>query len=97
MESWIVRLRERRPEIEQAIWFGSWVHGTPTPGSDVDICLILASSTKSYRERIDDFAPDGLAIAVEVFPYTRAELESLALEQPGWFREIMRGRTIPPR
>ena len=30
----------------RAIWFGSRVNGIPAPGSDVDLCLVLARSEK---------------------------------------------------
>lgn len=91
---WISDLRARRPEIERVVWFGSFAHGTPAPGSDVDICLVLTGSDRSFRDRMADYLPDGIPVDVEVFPYTRAELDQLAREQPEWYEEIMRGRDV---
>ena len=97
VERWVASLRSRHPEIERVIWFGSWAHGTPHPGSDVDLCIVLTESEKSYRERLEIYAPEGMPFDVEVFPYTRAELDELARERPGWYAEIARGRDVPAR
>nr|WP_322822918.1 hypothetical protein [Chloroflexus sp.] len=37
------------------IWFGSWVNDLPSPGSDVDLCLIVSTADKPPRERVADF------------------------------------------
>lgn len=88
------QLRRSHPEIERVIWFGSWVNGEPSPGSDVDLCLILTSSEKLARERFVDYLPVGFPAGVDLFAYTREEFEELRLSSPGWYQAILAGVEI---
>jgi len=85
------RLRREHPEIQRVIWFGSWVDGLPHPGSDVDLCLILASSNKSPRDRIPEYLPLGFPVGVDLFAYTPDELDNLKNTSPGWYQAITSG------
>jgi uncharacterized protein len=91
---YVARLRTLHPEIQRIIWFGSWVTGRPTPGSDVDLCLILASSDKSPRERVADFLPVGFPVGIDLFPYTREEFDRMGDYSSGWREAILAGREI---
>lgn len=86
------QLRARHPEVERVIWFGSWVNGLPTPGSDVDLCLILSSSDKPPRERIPDYLPLGFPVGLDLFSYTKEEFERLRETSPGWYNAITSGK-----
>ena len=88
VEAYAAQLRQRHPEIERIIWFGSWVTGLPAPGSDVDLCLILSSSDKPARDRISDYLPLGFPVGIDLFAYTLAEFEGLSL---GWKKAITSG------
>jgi len=68
------------PELEEAVLFGSLASGTPVPGSDVDLLLVLSGSDRSFRERIPVFLPAAFPVGMDVFPYTRAELERMRRE-----------------
>lgn len=94
VRDWARRLRERRPEVRRVIWFGSRVTGTPAPGSDVDICVVLAHADKPFRDRIGDYLPFGFPVGVDLFPYTVAELERLRRERPSWHAAITAGMDI---
>ncbi|HWP48239.1 MAG TPA: nucleotidyltransferase domain-containing protein [Candidatus Limnocylindrales bacterium] len=94
VEAYVAWLREKHPEVKRVIWFGSWVTGLPTVGSDVDLCLILSSSDKPFRERIPDYLPVGFPVGVDLFPYTQAEFERLRYQSPGWYRSIVSGREV---
>jgi len=87
-------LRQGHAEIERIIWFGSWVNGLPSPGSDVDLCLILSSSDKSPRDRVSEFLPLGFPVGVDLCVYTRAEFELLPSRSPGWHQAIISGTDI---
>ena len=87
-------LRAAHPEVERIVWFGSWVRGTPTPGSDVDLCLVLSQSDKPFRDRIPDYLPFGFPVDLDLFPYTRAELERLRTSSPAWYRTLMSGEEL---
>ena len=92
--SYVARLRAEHPEIQQVIWFGSWVTGIPLPGSDVDLCLILSASDKLPRDRIPDYLPVGFPVGIDLFAYTQAEFEQLKETSPGWYATITSGRKI---
>lgn len=70
-------LATRHPEIEQVILFGSLASGTPVPGSDVDLLIVLSGSDHPFLERIPAFLPTGVPVGMDVFPYTREELERM--------------------
>ena len=94
VRDWARRLRERRPEVRRIIWFGSRVTGTPAPGSDVDVCVVLAHADKPFRDRIGDYLPYGFPVGVDLFPYTVAEFERLPTERPSWYAAIASGTDV---
>ena len=93
---WAKRIAAERPEVRRVVWFGSRVHGIPAPGSDVDVCLVLARSDKPFRERVADYLPVGFPVGLDLFPYTLAELERLRRERPAWHRAMTTGRDLLP-
>ena len=91
---YVARLRAAHPEIERAIWFGSWVNGIPAPGSDVDLCLVVSVSDQPLRERAGAYLPVGFPVGLDLFVYTQAELEHLRDTSPGWYGAIIAGREV---
>jgi uncharacterized protein len=87
-------IREERPEVRRIIWFGSWVNGSPVPGSDVDLCLILSHSDLPIRARIPLYLPSGFPVGLDLFAYTEAEFAALAQNNSGWHDCIMSGKEI---
>jgi predicted nucleotidyltransferase len=70
-------LTHRRPEIERVLLFGSLATGRAVPGSDADLLMILTHSDLPFLSRIPRYMPEGCGIAVDVFPYTHAEIEAM--------------------
>lgn len=70
-------LIRRHPEIERVILFGSLARGDAVPGSDADLLLILRECELSFRERSVQYRPAGVDMGVDVFAYTRGELEEM--------------------
>jgi len=89
--NYAMRLRLDHPEISQAIWFGSWIHGHPIPGSDVDLCLILSHSDLPPRDRISKYLPEGFPVGLDLLVYTQQEFDQLEEFSPGLKREILKG------
>ncbi len=85
------QIRQSHPEVLRVIWFGSWVTGHPTPGSDVDICLVLSWADKPVRERLPEYLPSKFPVGVDLFIYTQDELEQLQQASPGWYQAIASG------
>jgi predicted nucleotidyltransferase len=94
VQSYVSRLCASHPEVEKVIWFGSWMDGLPSPGSDVDLCLILSGSIKSLRDRIPDYLPVGFPVGIDLFPYTKEEFQALSKRSPGWYKTISSGKVI---
>lgn len=94
VNAYIGNLRAEHPEIDRIIWFGSWVNGLRSPGSDVDMCLILRSSDKVIRDRIPDYLPIGFPVGIDLFVYTTVEFEQVRNESPGWYQVIKTGREL---
>ena len=79
------------PEIEEIIIFGSFAKDTYAPGSDLDVFIVLEHASRPMRDRIAAFVPASSPVPVDVFPFTRAEMEELAsspllaaVSESGW-------------
>jgi predicted nucleotidyltransferase len=91
----VERLRQRRHDIEEIVLFGSLVSGTPVPGSDVDLLIILSASARPFVDRIPEFLPTAFPVGMDVFPYTRSEVERLKDEPNSIVRAALRtGRKL---
>jgi uncharacterized protein len=68
---------QKHPELERVILFGSFARGDYFPGSDVDVLLVLEKSDKSLLNRIAEFLPTHFPVDIDIFPYTKAEIQRL--------------------
>ena len=82
-------IRRGHPEVEQVGYFGSYANDTYGPASDVDLLIILRSSSRRFLDRIPDFVPDNLSIGCDCFPYTREEIEKMKPEGNPWIRRVL--------
>lgn len=90
-------LARMRPEIERVILFGSLATGRAVPGSDADLLVLLTCSEQPFLARIPRYRPEGCQIPVDVFPYTRTELEAMqASGNPFLKRALAEGVEIFP-
>jgi predicted nucleotidyltransferase len=92
--AYVDQLRSENPEVVHVIWFGSRVNGLATPGSDVDLCIVITTSDKSRRDRIPDYLPIGFPVGIDLFVYTQAEFSKLKVSSPAWYQVIMAGREL---
>jgi len=84
------QMRASHPEIEQVLLFGSLARGEATPGSDADLLIILSSSAQRFLERIPRYLPVGLPVGVDVFPYTREEINRMLAEGNFFIRQAIK-------
>jgi predicted nucleotidyltransferase len=91
MDRWAAQLLAHHAEIQEIVIFGSFENDTYAPGSDLDVFLFLSHSTKPVRDRISDFLPDTFPVPVDLFPFTRDEIEDrrsspilASVEQSRW-------------
>jgi predicted nucleotidyltransferase len=77
-DDYAARLLATRADVEELVIFGSFENGTWAPGSDLDVLIVLTAADRPVRDRIPDFLPDRFPVPVDVFPYTRQELQDRA-------------------
>lgn len=70
-------VKHRCPEIDRVILFGSLARGDAVPGSDADVLVLLRETHLPFQQRFAQHMPSGVAMGVDVFAYTHAELESM--------------------
>ncbi len=75
MDAWAARLLRERPEVEEVVVFGSFAAGRWAPGSDLDVFLVLGRADRPIRDRVPDYLPGPFPVGVDLFPFTRAEIE----------------------
>lgn len=91
VESYATAVRAAHPEVQRMRWFGSWVTGCWSPGSDVDLCIVVDRSTKAARERVPDYLPSTFPVGIDLFVYTEDEFERLRTEHPSFAKAIDAG------
>jgi predicted nucleotidyltransferase len=92
MDEYGRELLATHPEGEEIIVFGSFANDAYAPGSDLDVFIVPREANDSPRDRIPRFLPDNaLGVPVDVFPFTRAEMEErrdspllAAMRQSNW-------------
>lgn len=95
LRAFVGQLRQRHPEIEKVLVFGSLVRGECVPGSDVDLLVVLRESSVPFLERIPRYTPSNFPVGVDVFPYTREELERMLSEGNTFIEEALaEGREV---
>lgn len=74
VDAWATRLLSHHPEVEEIVVFGSFVEGNWSPGSDLDVFVVLSHADRPVRERIAAFLPGTFPIGMDLFPFTREEM-----------------------
>ena len=82
------RLRQDHPEVLSLRWFGSWVSGTASAGSDVDLCIVVKKAARRHRDRLVSYLPESFPVGLDLFVFTPRELERLRVEHPSFARAI---------
>jgi predicted nucleotidyltransferase len=81
----------QHPEVDRVVVFGSLARHEAVPGSDVDVLILLSHSNQPFLSRIPVFLPGDLdcALSVDVFPYTRQEVEAMLNEGNAFLRQAL--------
>ena len=87
-------LRASRPEVRSLRWFGSWVNGTASVGSDVDLCIVVAHSDQLRRDRLVEYLPERFPVGIDLFVLTEEEFSSLRVEHPSFAAAIDAGEEV---
>lgn len=95
LRSSIKALRERYPEIEKVVLFGSLARGDAVPGSDADLLVVLRESCLPFWDRSVIYHPEGAGLGVDVVAYTHQELEDrVAADDPFVHRALHEGLVL---
>lgn len=94
VEEFAASLRKNYPHIRMIYWFGSWVNGTFSAGSDVDICIVVSESELRRHERTAEFLPNAFPVGMDLHVYTVKEFESLHESAPELYAAITAGRLL---
>lgn len=70
-------LAETHPEIAEIWLFGSLARGQAVPGSDADLLLVLEGCDLPFLDRSVHYQPEFTGVGVDLFAYTREELEQM--------------------
>ena len=70
---------KKNPNVEEISLFGSVARGNYTGTSDADILIVLKKDNRRFIDRISPYLESFLhaGIAVDVFPYTKKEIEQM--------------------
>lgn len=79
-----------RPEVEKVGLFGSYATDSYGPASDVDLLIILRTSSKRFLDRIPDYIPENLTVSCDVFPYTSEEIDKMKQDDNPWIRHVLK-------
>jgi predicted nucleotidyltransferase len=91
-------LLQQFSEVEEVRVFGSLVRRECVPGSDVDLLVVLRESSLPFHHRISRYLPRRpMPVAVDVFPYTRRELEQMLAEDNHFLRRAMQESVLLAR
>ena len=83
------RIAARDAEVTRVLLFGSWARGDFSARSDLDLLVLLKSSTLPIKDRIGEFLKDCGAYPTDVFPLTEDELQERLQEgDPFWTRAV---------
>jgi predicted nucleotidyltransferase len=91
LENLIQEWTQQHPELEQVILFGSYARGDYFPGSDVDVLLILETSDQPFLKRIPKFLPTQFPVDIDIFPYTKDEVQRMMKDPHSLVRQACYG------
>lgn len=99
VEAWAAALAAR-PEVRRVVWYGSFVTGTPTPRSDVDVCVVVsgAAGEGPRHARGAGYLPSTATPApIDLTVLSEGEFDALPTWAPAWARAIAGGRVLLAR
>jgi predicted nucleotidyltransferase len=82
-------IKVAHPEVKKILLFGSLARNNGVPGSDADLLMILSFSDKPFLERIPEYLPSKLPVAIDVFPYTQKEINNMLAEGNTFIKRAM--------
>ncbi|MEP7198773.1 MAG: nucleotidyltransferase domain-containing protein, partial [Chloroflexota bacterium] len=87
LRHWAERIGAQHPDVLRVGYFGSYARGDWSVGSDLDVLIIVESSTQPFEQRAVPWDTISLPVQTDVLMYTQAEWD--ALDRQGRFYQTL--------
>jgi predicted nucleotidyltransferase len=77
MKRWTAKVVRERPEVVRIGFFGSYARGDWGVGSDLDLLIIVADSSKPFELRPSEFDTLELPVPTDLLVYTQKEWQAM--------------------
>ena len=90
LKRWASVIRRKKPVITAVGYFGSYATNRYSPGSDLDVLVILSESPY-YRffDRIPEFYPKSFPVGMDLFIYTEDEIKKMKSDANPWINHLL--------
>lgn len=92
VREWARQIARERPEVIRIGYFGSYARGDWGVGSDVDLIVIVRSSTAPFERRTVGWDTSQIPVPADLLIYTQEEWE--ALDRGGRFYQTLMNEAI---
>ena len=83
-----------KPEVSAILLIGSFHRKDFGPFSDIDLVLILDSTKIPFLDRSLQYLPESFPVAIDLFVYTRQEVDEMKLSGHPFWSDIEKNHTI---
>lgn len=83
VREWGRKLAQERPDVVAIGYFGSYARGDWSVGSDVDLLVVLESSSLPFERRAVEFDATALPVPADLLVYTRGEWQHVVKQPSG--------------
>ena len=80
LHEWVKQNTANRPWVTRIGYFGSLARGEWSVGSDLDLVIVVKTSSQPFERRSVDWDTTKLPVPADVLVYTEDEWESLSQE-----------------
>jgi predicted nucleotidyltransferase len=74
---WVEEAVQERSDVLRVGYFGSYARGDWSVGSDLDLVMVIKSSTQPFEKRAAQWDTTGLPVPTELLVYTEEEWRRL--------------------
>ena len=89
LRRWTADIVHERKDVLRIGYFGSYARGDWGVGSDLDLVIVVKSSSKPFERRATEWDATSLPVPADVLVYTEEEWGSLTT-QIGFFQTLIR-------
>ena len=87
---WAVEMGQKRPEVLQIGYIGSYARGDWGVGSDLDAFILVEQSNIPFAQRTAEWDTTALPVPTDVWVYTQQEWVNTATRASRFYQTVMR-------